>query len=418
MGEVAREEVSKNLGGHTGEHGALAYGRANPHGPIPASFPANQGAPLAEQPEPQRSRIASHISGEWRGRHQRAADSSARRGARIAGLSTSDSDTVFTQRQALQRLGLVGNEFAEGIFERCGVKRRHLELGDDFMAQTLQGRTAEVERSLLHHTIRAVDALEVDPDTIGTVVSSSLYSLGCPTLAHRLVEHYEMDPTTDKYHLTGVGCASGVPLMRLAAQALGEHPGRQALVVAAESMSGILMRSTPEDSKAKIVGSAIFGDGCAAVLLSGDLDAEGPMILASQVHQISGTLDAVSLEATPEDSHLHLARELPDLAGAELREVVRAFLLRQRLQASDIDHWIVHPGGRRIIENVQTALELSDEDVEVSWRALAEHGNVGTPSIMYVLNDTIETLSPGEGERGLLVTIGPGVTVGLMLLQW
>jgi len=342
----------------------------------------------------------------------------ARRGARIAALSTSDSETVFTQQETLQRLGLEGNAFAEGIFERCGVKRRHLELGEDFMAQTLQGRTAEVERTLLHHAIRAVDALGIDPDTVGTVVSSSLYSLGCPTLAHRLVDHYEMDPTTDKYHVTGVGCASGVPLMRLAAQALREHPGRQALVVAAESMSGILMRSTPEDSKAKIVGSAIFGDGCAAALLSGDPDAEGPTILASQVHQISRTLDAVSLEATQEDSHLHLARELPALAGAELREIVDGFLRRRRLLDSDIDHWIVHPGGRRIIENVQTALDLSDEDVEVSWRALAEHGNVGTPSILYVLGDTIEHRRPQSGERGLLVTIGPGVTIGLMLLQW
>ena len=102
------------------------------------------------------------------------------------------------------------------------------------------------------------------------MLSSSLYSLGCPTLAHRLVEHYAHDPATDKYHITGVGCASGVPLMRLARQTLREHPDKQALVVAAESMSGILMRATPEDPKAKTVGSAIFGDGCAAALLSND----------------------------------------------------------------------------------------------------------------------------------------------------
>ena len=70
------------------------------------------------------------------------------------------------------------------------------------------------------------------------MLSASLYSLGCPTLAHRLVDHYEMEPATDKYHLTGVGCASGVPLMRLAARALREHPGKHALIVAAESMSG------------------------------------------------------------------------------------------------------------------------------------------------------------------------------------
>jgi alkylresorcinol/alkylpyrone synthase len=183
-------------------------------------------------------------------------------------------------------------------------------------------------------------------------------------------------------------------------------------------MSSTLMRATPNDPKAKTVGSAIFGDGCAAALLSRDPRAGGPAILASQVHQIADTHDAVSLHFSNQDSYLHLARELPDLAGAGLPAVAESFLRRNHLEHSDIDHWIVHPGGRRIIENVQTALELSREDVATSWSALAEHGNVGTPSIMYVLKDTIERYAPEPGERGLMVTIGPGVTVGLMLLGW
>jgi alkylresorcinol/alkylpyrone synthase len=337
---------------------------------------------------------------------------------RIAALTVSNSETILTQAQVLERLGLKGDEFAERIFERCGVQRRYLDLSDEFLADTLQGRTTRIEQELLRHSIRAIDALEIDPSKIGTVVSASLYSLGCPTLAHRLVDHYEMDPTTDKYHVTGVGCASGVPLMKLAAQSLREHPGKYALLVAAESMSGTLMRATPEDSRAKTVGSAIFGDGCAAALLSSDLDAVGPAILASQVHQIGDTLDAVTLEMTSTDSHLHLARELPDLAGAGLPEVVAGFLRRNRLKRSEIDHWIIHPGGRRIIENVQSALELSDEDAAVSWEALASHGNVGTPSILYVLEETIERRAPKPGEHGLMVTIGPGVTVGMMLVGW
>jgi alkylresorcinol/alkylpyrone synthase len=339
-------------------------------------------------------------------------------GPRISGLAVSDSPTVLTQEQALAGLGLDGNAFAEGIFERCGVKRRHLNLSEEFMARTLRGRTAQIERELMAHAVRAVEQLQIDPLQIGTVISASLYSLGCPTLAHRLVDHFEMAPTTDKYHITGVGCASGVPLMRLAGQALREHPHKQALVVAAESMSGILTPSSAADTKAKIVGSAIFGDGCAAAVLSSDARAQGPAILASQVHQIAGTLGAVTLELNEEESYLQLVRELPDLAGAGLGGVVDGFLRHNHLQSADIDHWIAHPGGRRIIENVQSALALSDEDLATSWRSLADHGNVGTPSIFYVLKDTIERDEPQPGERGLMVTIGPGVTVGLMLLGW
>jgi predicted naringenin-chalcone synthase len=337
---------------------------------------------------------------------------------RIAGLAVADSEHVLTQTQVLSRLGLDGDEFAEGIFSRCGVKRRHLSLTSEFLADTLQGRGQRVEQELMDYSIQAVDQLGVDARDIGTVFTASLYSLGCPSLAHRLVEHYRMDPATDKYHISAVGCAGAVPLLRLASQALREHPGKHALVVAAESMSGILMSATPEDPRAKIVGSAIFGDGCAAALLTEDTNLGGPVIIASQVHQIAGTLEAVSLQTSVHDSYLHLARELPDLAAAGLGGLLARFLADNDIERSAIDHWIVHPGGRRIIESVQDALELSREDLAVSWDSLAEHGNIGTPSIFYVLNSTLAQRSPRAGQHGLMVTIGPGVTVGLMLLRF
>jgi predicted naringenin-chalcone synthase len=346
-------------------------------------------------------------------------------GARIAGLTLADSQQSYSQDEVLALLGLKGDEFAERIFGRCGVQRRYLNLAEDFLDDTLQGRGERVEAELMSHAVRAVDALGVDPLQIGTVLSASLYSLGCPTLAHRLVEHYEMDPATDKYHITGVGCASAVPLLRLASQALPQHPGKHALVVAAESMSSILMRATAEDTRAKTVGSAIFGDGCAAVLLSGEEEGGdvggvgmGPQILDSQVHHIAGTLGAVSLSLSPADSHLHLARELPDLAAAGLGELVSGFLARNDIPRSGIDHWIVHPGGRRIIECIQDALALPREDVATSWEVLAEHGNIGTPAILYVLQDLLEQRRPAPGEHGLMITVGPGVSVGLMLLRF
>ena len=325
---------------------------------------------------------------------------------------------MLSQEEVLERLGLADSEFARGIFERCGVHRRRLDLGPDFLARPLQGRATEIEDGLLEHSIRAVGELPLDLSAVRVVVSASLYTVGCPTLAQRLSEHFGLDPSADKYHLSGVGCASAVPIMRLAGQTLREHPGGQALVIAADCMSGILTQVASDDPKAKVIGSAIFGDGCAAALISNDGSGEGPSILASQVHQIAGTLDAVTLALSSEDGYLHLARELPDLAGAGIADLVDEFLGDSGLHRSAIDHWIVHPGGRRIIESVQDALELAREDVTVSWDVLAEYGNVGTPSIFYVLRDTLERNQPRPGEHALMVTIGPGVTVGLMLLRW
>ena len=323
----------------------------------------------------------------------------------------------MTQDDVLDRLGLADDEFAQRVFSRSGVRQRHLNLDPDFLARNLQGRSEQAEQEMLEASIRAIDALRIDLDSIGTVLSASLYSYGCPSLAHRLVEHYELPPGTDKYHVVGVGCMSAIPLVRLATPSLFMNPERGVLVVAAESMSSILMPASASDPRAKTVGSAIFGDGCAAVLLSSDA-GRGPAILATQVHQIHGSHEAVCLRADSQDSYLHLARELPDVAAADLQPLVAGFLATHQLDASRIGHWMVHPGGRRIVECARDALGVGDEDLATSWKALAEHGNVGTPSILYVLKDTIEERAPAEGDYGLAVTIGPGVTVGLMLLRF
>jgi predicted naringenin-chalcone synthase len=333
---------------------------------------------------------------------------------RISGLAVAQADRSLSQDEVLALLGLEDEAFALGVFDRCAVRERQFALPHPALDQTLQGRTATVEAQLLQDAIGVVEALGVDPAEIGTVVTSSLYSLGGPTLAHRLVEHFRMDPSTDKYHVVGVGCASAVPLVRLVGQSLAAHPGKKGLVVAAESMSGLLSRATPGDHRAKTVGSAIFGDGCAAAVI--ERGSSGPAVAASQVHQIEGTLGAVRMELSDADSYLHLDRDLPDVAAAGLPGLVDDFLAGTGLDRGAVDHWIVHPGGRRILDLVAEALVLDREQVEVSYDVLATRGNVGTPSIFYVLHETIARRRPAHGERGLVITIGPGITVGLMLL--
>jgi predicted naringenin-chalcone synthase len=358
----------------------------------------------------------------WEGTAPMLAENLAISRPRIARLALAHPETSFSQDEVLALLDLSDDEFAQRIFGRCGVHRRRLHVGEDFRSTTVQGRTPAIEEQLLGDAIRAIDELEIDPTEIGVVVSATLYSLGGPTIAHRLVEHYEMDPATDKYHVVGVGCASAVPLLRLASQTLSAHPGKKALVVAAESMAGILMGATDDDERSKTVGSSIFGDGCAAALVELEdaptARSDGPTVIASKVHQVEGTLDAVRMQLSPEDSYLHLVRELPDLAADGLGALVDDFLATYGIEREAIDHWLVHPGGRRIIESIQEALGLSREQVADSYEVLSEHGNIGTPAIFYVMKRMLDRREPKRGELGLMVTVGPGVTVGLMLLQW
>lgn len=335
----------------------------------------------------------------------------------IAGLATATPDSSFDQAQMLNLLGLAGDPFAEEIFAGCGVSRRGLEVSPELLRTTLQQRTHTTEDQLERLAIRAVDELELQPDGIGVVVTANYYSLGGPTLAHRLVDHYALRPNTDKYHVVGVGCASAVPLLRLASQALRDRPGEQALVVAAESVSGFISPVGPGDAKVKIVGASLFGDGAAAALVSLEPEATGPAVAATAVHQLPGTLDHVRFDVAGADSHMQVARELPQIAEG-VSGLVDEFLRRYGLDRGAIDHWPVHPGGRGILDGLRRGLGLSAGDVAPSAAVLAEHGNVGTPSAFFVLERTIRDRSPRSGERGLAVTIGPGVTVGLMLVQW
>ncbi|MGI8946043.1 MAG: 3-oxoacyl-[acyl-carrier-protein] synthase III C-terminal domain-containing protein [Thermoleophilaceae bacterium] len=336
----------------------------------------------------------------------------------VSGLATATPESSYDQTQVLELLGLAGDPFAEEIFARCGVRTRGLELSPEVLATTLQQRTSTTEEQQARLAIRAIDALAPDLDGIGVVVTANYYSLGGPTLAHRLVDHYSLRPDTDKYHLVGVGCASAVPLLRLAAQALRDRPGEQALVVASESVSGFLSPVAPGAEKTKVIGASLFGDGAAAALVAVDPRAAGPAIVATAVHQVPGTFDHVRFAVAGEDSHMQIARELPEIAEAGVPGLVDGFLARHGLDRGAIDHWPVHPGGRGILEGLQAGLGLSAEDLAPSAAVLAEHGNVGTPSAFFVLARLIADRDPRPGDLGLAVTIGPGVTVGMMLLRW
>jgi alkylresorcinol/alkylpyrone synthase len=115
---------------------------------------------------------------------------------------------------------------------------------------------------------------------------------------------------------------------------------------------------------------------------------------------------------------MQIGRDLPELARLHLRTLVEEFLAEHDTELAAIDHWCVHPGGRGIVDGVQQALELSEEDVAISRDLLSRFGNMGTPTSFYVLRETVARRTPQAGECGLMVTIGPGVTVGLMLLSW
>ena len=199
-----------------------------------------------------------------------------------------------------------------------------------------------------------------------------------------------MDPATDKYHVVGVGCASAVPLIRLVVPSLeATIPARRAVIVAAESDE----RPAEPGDRPTITAprpSARRSSATAARQRVIEHGTTGPAIVASKVHQIEATLGACAWSCrmrtatctstatsrmSPRPGCRRSGRRIPRAAAA--------------LTRADVDHWIVHPGGRRILDCVRDALGSRPSELEISYDVLATRGNVGTPSIFYVLKETI-----------------------------
>jgi hypothetical protein len=197
-----------------------------------------------------------------------------------------------------------------------------------------------------------------------------------------------------------------VPLFRLAGQVLRDRPGQKVLVVGWESMTGFLSAVRPEDGKAKVVASALFGDGCGAALL-GDGDHEpGPAVLATAVHQVPGTLNHIRLEVGEEDSYAEISREKPVIAETGLAPLVDDFLRARGLDRDAIDHWVLHPGGPAIITSF-----LADTLHHTS------HALAGVPAFAAFSAAVAAQLAAGAWAiRRLLVTGLTALSAGLSLV--
>ena len=260
-----------------------------------------------------------------------------------------------SQAELLELLGLAGDEFAESIFARSGVTTRRLSVSRESLGRSLQARAAATEEEIFDMAVAALGGLDFDPADVGVLVTAGYWSLGGPTLGHRLIEQLGLGPWTDKYHVTGAGCASAVPLLRLAGQVLRDRPDERALVVAAEAVSGFMTRAAPGDERTKVVGSALFGDGCGAALL--DLGAPEVRRPARSSPAPSTSCPARSTRSASwwarSDSYMQLGRELPLITETQLPGLVEDFLLANGLDTTDVDHWLLHPGGRGILEGAQ-----------------------------------------------------------------
>lgn len=177
-----------------------------------------------------------------------------------------------------------------------------------------------------------------------------------------------------------------------------------------------------EPTVATMVGSALFADGASAVVAVGDqraerIGAQGPTVVDSRSRLYPDSLTTMGWNFGSSGLSLVLSPNVATLVEKHLSDDLTGFLTGHGLTIDDIDTWVSHPGGPRVIEAITEALELPDDALELTWRSLSEVGNLSSSSVLHVLRDTLAK-QPASGLPGVLMAMGPGFCAELVLLRW
>jgi alkylresorcinol/alkylpyrone synthase len=220
--------------------------------------------------------------------------------------------------------------------------------------------------------------------------------------------------------LFGLGCLAGAAGVARVSDYLVGHPTEAAVLLSVELCSLTLQR---EDlSLENIVASALFGDGCAAVLLLGDehplVTQKMPRVAGSRAVFFPNTEHVMGWDVRDSGLKVLLSADVASIAEKELPGVIDSFLKAHNLTTREITHWITHPGGPKVLEAIEKGLHLSEDALELSWNSLSEVGNISSTSVLLILKDTLEKRRPPAGSLGLLMAMGPAFCSEMVLLKW
>ena len=221
----------------------------------------------------------------------------------------------------------------------------------------------------------------------------------------------------------GLGCVAGAAGLARVADYLAGHTHGVALLVSVELCSLTLQWS--DRSMANVVGTGIFGDGAAAVVMVGEehplaVSARAaaralPRVVASRSALYPDSAEMIGWRVGTEGFRLMLAAGVPALIDGHFAAGVDALLASSGLTRDDIDEWIAHPGGPRILESFAAALDLPPGALASAWQTMERVGNLSSAAVLHVLAAVGDRPA---GTRALLFAVGPGVTAELVLLEW
>ena len=262
---------------------------------------------------------------------------------------------------------------------------------------------------------KALDKAAIPPDEIDFIITVSCTGFMIPSVDAYLINALEMRQDIVRLPVTEMGCAAGVSAMIYANNFLKANPGKKAAIIAVESpMSTFQLR---DFSMANMVSAAIFGDGAACVILGADENQVAPTIIDTNMYHFFNETELMGFTLKNTGFEMVLDVNVPERISEHFDAILFPFLERNGLTVDQIDHLIFHPGGKKIVQMVEALFGAHGKNLDQTKAVLRNYGNMSSATVLYVLHHFLEQ-GVKAGERGLMLSFGPGFSAQSVLLEW
>lgn len=349
--------------------------------------------------------------------------------ARLCAVGTSVPPTRYTQEEVLRELR-VSDERISSMFRGGAINSRHLVLppigADGRRTQESQGELLAKHRKWsVKLAAEALDKCLADlgcsPAAVDFLCCVTSTGFMTPGVTARLLQHAGMRPDCSRLDVVGMGCNAGLNGLAPVAAWAEANPGKLAVMVCVEVCSAAYVF---DGTMRTAVVNSLFGDGAAAVAVSTSSERQfglpQPEIIKTSSHIILDQIEAMRYDWDEGYGlfSFYLDSQIPYVIGAHAEIALTRLLAGTGLGVNDISHWLVHSGGKKVIDAFRVNLGLSRHDVRHTLSVLRDHGNLSSGSFLFSLERLQRESCGSPGDYGVMATMGPGSTIEMALIQW